>query len=93
MQKQGVNQIVIVVLLKKAKVINQGANGPLLCSAPARKWRAIPGHPGSPAITNQEKSDPPGHPGLERVVQSISPNVSILISSGMAIGEPTTSLL
>ncbi len=35
------------------KIINQEANRPLLCSAPARKWLAIPGHPGSPAITNQ----------------------------------------
>ncbi len=54
-------------------IINQGANGPLLCSAPARKWRAIPGHPGSPQSPIKEKSDPPGHLGLERVVQSISP--------------------
>ncbi len=42
-------------------IINQGANGPLLCSAPPRKWRAIPGHPQSPI---KEKSDPPAAPGV-----------------------------
>ncbi len=40
------------------KIINQGANLPLvstilLCSAQARKWWAIPGQPGSTAMTNQ----------------------------------------
>ncbi len=52
------------------KIINQGEKGPLLWSAPARKWLAIPGHLQSPI---KEKSDPPGHPWLELVVQSISP--------------------
>ncbi len=56
------------------KIINQGANGPLLCSALATKWWAIPGHPGSPASPIKEKSDPPGRRGLEREVQSILPN-------------------
>ncbi len=37
----------------------------LLCSARARKWQAIPGHPQWPI---KDKSDPPG---LERVGQSI----------------------
>ncbi len=35
------------------KIIDQGSNGPLLCDAWARKWLAIPWHPGSPTINNQ----------------------------------------
>ncbi len=50
------------------KIINQGANGPLLwLESDGLSWGTL-GHPQSPI----KKSDPPGCPGLERVVQSIS---------------------
>ncbi len=40
--------------------------------------RGTLGHPQSPIM---EKSDPPGRPGLERVVQSISPVDSLYYST------------
>ncbi len=57
--------------LKKSSIKGQMGN----CSALPRLEsdglsRGTLGHPQSPI---KEKSDPPGRPGLERVVQSISP--------------------
>ncbi len=57
--------------LKKSSIKGQTGH----CSAPARKWRAIPGHPESPAITNQGEVWSSWAPGARVMVQSISPNV------------------
>ncbi len=80
------------------KIINQGANwllvpAILLCSAQVRKWWAIRGTMGHPQWPIKEKSDPPGHPGLEQVVQSISPNVNKLEAPSFCLPDTCWKVL